>query len=94
MPYILIRHKVNDYTTWKSGFDDHGGARRAAGSQGGYVLRNADDPNEVLILLEVDDLNRARAFAASDELREKMQEAGVADQPDLFFLEEADRVNA
>lgn len=94
MPYLLIRHRVGDYATWKPGFDDHSDARRAAGSHSGRVLRNADDPSELFLLFEVVDLDRARAFVASDDTREKMQAAGVADQPDVFFLEEAHRVDA
>jgi hypothetical protein len=40
-----------------------------------------------MILFEWDDLGKARQFAQSQDLRETMQRAGVADQPDLFFLE-------
>jgi len=30
----------------------------------------------------------------SDDLREKMQEAGVSDRPDIYFLNEEDRTDA
>jgi hypothetical protein len=33
-----------------------------------------------------------RRFAGSDDLRETMQRAGVADQPDIYFLEEVEQV--
>lgn len=90
MPLLLVRHKVQDYATWKSGFDAHRGTRRADGSQGGRLFRNAVDPNEVLVLLEWDDIDRARLFALSDDLRETMAIQEVTDQPDLWFLEEID----
>jgi hypothetical protein len=51
-----------------------------------HLLRNADDPNEVILLFEADDLQKAKEFAASADLREKMQEAGVVDKPDIYFL--------
>jgi heme-degrading monooxygenase HmoA len=86
MAYILVRHKVQDYAKWKPGFDEHATTRKANGSKGGLVFRNADDPNEVLVLLEWDDLEKARQFAQSSDLREKMQEVGVVDQPDVYFL--------
>ena len=35
MPCLLIRHKVRDYGTWESVFDEHESTRRANGSQGG-----------------------------------------------------------
>jgi hypothetical protein len=43
----------------------------------------------VVILLEWDDLEKARQFAQSEDLRQAMQRAGVVDQPDVYFLNEA-----
>jgi hypothetical protein len=37
-------------------------------------------------LLEIEDLQKAREFVASDDLRERMQESGVIDKPDTYFL--------
>ena len=68
-------------------FDDHQATRRESGGKGGFLFRNADDPNETVILLEWPDLEDARRFAQSEDLRETMQRAGVAEQPDIFFLE-------
>ena len=68
MAYVLVRHKVRDYDGWKPGFDDHATTRQASGSKGGFVFRNTDSPNEVLVLLEWDDLEKARGFVQSDEL--------------------------
>jgi hypothetical protein len=86
MPFILIRHKVRDFKTWKTGYDAHQPKRTEAGLTEKYLLRGADDANEVVILFEAQDLNRAKTFAASADLREKMQEVGVVDKPDIHFL--------
>ena len=86
MGFILIRHKVRDFNTWKTGYDAHQPKRKEAGLTESYLLRGADDPNEVVMLFEAEDLNRAKAFAASAELRDKMQEVGVVDKPDVYFL--------
>lgn len=91
MPALLVRHKVTDYATWKQVFDDHEDVRRAYGCQGGRLFRNAADPNETVMLFEWDILDRARLFTQSDDLRDAMARAGVADQPDIWFLEEAGR---
>lgn len=93
MPSLLIRHHVADYSAWKAAFDAHEPARRANGSQGGWIYRNAANPLEVLLLLEWDDLERARLFADSDDLREAMAQAGVTDRPDLWFLEDEERLS-
>ena len=95
MPYLLVRHKIEDYQRWKPVFDhDHGASRKRSGSKGGWILRNADDPSELVILLEWDSLENAKRFANADDLREAMQRAGVADQPDVYFLEEVERLRA
>ena len=86
MAFILIRHKVRDFDTWKTGYDAHQPKRTEAGLTEKYLLRSADDTNEVVMLFEAADLNRAKAFAASADLREKMQEVGVIDKPDIYFL--------
>ncbi|MGH2369403.1 MAG: cyclase, partial [Chloroflexota bacterium] len=65
MPSLLIRHHVADYPAWKAVFDEHAPTRRANGSRGGWLFRDAVDPNEVLVLLAWDDLDRARLFVDS-----------------------------
>src|SRR3954466_9573925 len=91
MPSLVIRQKVADYAAWKPIFDEHAATRRANGSQGGRLFRNAADPHGVLALFEWVALERARLFAQSDDLRETMARSGVVDQPDLWFLEETDQ---
>jgi heme-degrading monooxygenase HmoA len=91
MPYILVQHSVEDYDKWKAVFNEHGATRQSAGSKGGSILRNADDSNHITILLEWDNLDNARAFAKSENLREAMQQAGVTGPPNMYFLDEVDR---
>lgn len=92
MPYLLIRHKVTDYETWKSAFDAHCVIRQANGSRGGQLFRSADNPNELIILLEWDVLEKARQFAQSEDLRAVMQQAGVVEQPAIYFLKDGEQV--
>lgn len=94
LPYILVRHKVADYGKWKPAFDAHGATREKSGSKSGPLFRNADDPNELIFLMEFDDLDKGRQFAQSDDLRETMQRAGVSDHPDVYFLEQIESVQA
>ena len=84
--FVMVRHKVRDFGTWKKGFDSHADKRVEAGLSVKQVLQNADDPNEVVLLLEATDLARAKAFVSSPNLREAMQSFGVADKPDIYFL--------
>ena len=88
MNYILIRHKVADFAKWKPVYDAHEPSRQNAGLKEEHLLRNADDPNEVILLFSTEDLDKAKAFTASDDLRQAMQKAGVSDKPDVYFLKD------
>ena len=89
---LLIRHTVATFKKWKSVFDAHGPTRKAHGCKGGLLLRSADNPNELVIILRWSDLERARRFAASDDLREMMARAGVSDLPDVYLLDELETI--
>jgi hypothetical protein len=86
MPHVLIRHKVTDFEGWKPVYDAHASARAAAGLKEEHLFRNADNSHEVILLFTAESLDKARAFAESADLRDKMQIAGVMDQPDIYFL--------
>jgi hypothetical protein len=86
MNYILIRHKVADFAQWKVAYDAHAAARKSAGLRQEYLLHNFDDSNEVVLLFSTVDLDKAKQFASSPDLRQAMQQSGVADKPDVYFL--------
>jgi hypothetical protein len=88
VPFLLIRQKVADFDTWQRAFDENAGTRRANGSSAWRIFRNGSDPGDVWVLLEWDNLMRARLFANSDDLIEELIRAGVATQPDYWLLEE------
>ena len=85
--HLLVRHKVADFAKWKPVYNDHLAARQKAGLKEVHLLRNIENPNEVILLFSVEDPDKAKAFAASDDLRRAMQKAGVSDKPDVYFLE-------
>jgi len=87
MPALLIRHRVADYSAWKRVFDEQAPTRWANGGRGGHICRDADDPTEIVILLDWDDPRRARLYSQSDELHESLTMAGITDHPDLWVLD-------
>ena len=94
MALQLVRHKVKDFAKWKPFYDEHGAARKAAGCKGARIFRTADNPNDLVILFEWDDLGKARQFAQSQDLREIMERAGVEGQPEMYFLQGIERTPA
>ncbi len=90
MASMFIKHRVADYAKWKPAFDEHEATRREYGATGHSLHRDADDPNVIIIAFRVSDLNRAREFAASDELRSAMEQAGVLGPPEIWFADDVE----
>jgi phage shock protein PspC (stress-responsive transcriptional regulator) len=86
MNYLLIRHNVADFTKWKAAYDAHAPAREQAGLKEVHLLRNSERLEEVVLMYEVKDVQKAREFGNSPDLKEAMQNAGVVDKPDIWFL--------
>lgn len=91
MAHLFIRHKVKDYTTWKPVFDGFIETRRASGEKSWQIWHPDNDPNNLLLLFEWDKLDNAHSFMANPELKAAMEEAGVVEAPEVYFLEEYDR---
>ena len=91
MVYIYVRQSIEDYARWREGFDNHAAARQAGGATDEtYVMRNVDDPNEIIVIIGWSDLDKARTFTQSASLKEAMQKAGVTGPPEVRFLEAVD----
>ena len=85
MAMMIIHHRVRNYETWRPVYDAHEPARDAAGLSNGQVFRSAKDPNDLVILFDMQDRNKAEAFAASEDLKFAMQQSGVEGEPDMQF---------
>ncbi len=90
MASMFIKHRVADYAKWKTVFDEHEALRIEHGTVGHSLHRDADDPNIIIIAFRVSDLNRAKEFASSDELRSAMERAGVLGPPEIWFADDVE----
>ncbi|MGD0250278.1 MAG: cyclase [Thermoplasmata archaeon] len=94
MPYLLARHKVRDYAQRKGVFDEHAQRRKELGSAGGVILRNAREPDEILVLTEWNELEGARTFTEWGDPVDIRPRAGLTDRPDVRFPEKIADVTA
>ena len=62
--FLLIRHKVSDFSQWTRGYDAHLPKCVEAGLTEKYLLRDAQDPNEVILLFEARDRSRFKALSS------------------------------
>jgi heme-degrading monooxygenase HmoA len=67
--------------------------RNTAGSKKYQIFHSADDANNLVLLFEWDSLDNAHAFAESEDLKQKMKEAGVIGEPDIYFLNEGEHTS-
>ena len=88
MVNVYVRHRIQDYTTWKQVFDGFAPKRRAGGEQSYKVARVVGEPNNLCLSFEWDNVANAQRFLASPELANAMQQAGVAEKPDIHIAEE------
>jgi len=77
---------VTDFDRWYSVFQSHAEAQREAGLKDLQLFRDAADPNVVVFLFKVDDLDKVRAFTESRESDEAKKESGVIGEPEVLLL--------
>jgi len=82
MVYINLRVNVADYDKWRLGFDANESSHRSAGSTGAnQFYRDVENPNNVKLVLEWAQADRAQAFLNDPHTKESMDEAGVTGRP-------------
>ncbi|MFN2266470.1 MAG: antibiotic biosynthesis monooxygenase family protein [Anaerolineales bacterium] len=86
MTSMLVRSKVEDFQTWKKGFDEGADLRTSFGGGAEQVFQDASDPNTYVAVIEWDTLEDARKFAQSPELKAAMAKAGVVGTPTVYFM--------
>ena len=94
MTYVLVRFTVEDLAKWMPVFEEAGTLRRNFGSMGVRAFSKTDSPNEVVILGEYADIEKARQMFQSQEFREATARAGVQGRPDVTFLNEVIQLSA
>ena len=83
---LLIRQKVRHFAAWKPTYDARDSLRQANGLHNYVLGRGVEDTSAVLIALRADDIEKAKAYARSTELRQAMQKGGVIGSPSFHFL--------
>jgi hypothetical protein len=86
---MFIRHKINDYGTWRKAYDAFDAERRTLGVTGAAVFQTAGDPSDVTVWHDFATLDKAKSFAASQRLKDVMKNAGVKTAPEIWFASEA-----
>jgi hypothetical protein len=86
---MFIRHRVSDFTKWRQVYEEVAPLQQGAGVVREAVYRSAEDPNDVTVMHDFASAEKARAFAASRDLKEAMARAGVIGVPTIWIAAQA-----
>jgi heme-degrading monooxygenase HmoA len=87
MAYLFVKHTVNDFGQWQTVYDSMADTKRAGGWLSGRIMRDSENPNQVVVLDEYATLEAAKTWAQNPALRVAMGHAGVIGKPEIAFLE-------
>ncbi|OGX39489.1 MAG: hypothetical protein A3G91_03615 [Omnitrophica WOR_2 bacterium RIFCSPLOWO2_12_FULL_50_9] len=88
MPLMIVQQKVKDYRAWKKIFNAAYAIRKASGERSCKIFRNTEDPNEITLLLEWDDIQNAMKYSQSKLFKEAEKKAGAITEPILYLPED------
>lgn len=86
---MFVRHEVADYAAWRKSYDAFGATQKRLGVTAQAVYQSTDNPNDVTATHDFASVEKAKAFAASPELKSAMQGAGVKGAPQIWFTTRA-----
>jgi hypothetical protein len=78
-------HKVPDFDKWLASYEANDSMRLANGVHNYVIGRSIKDPNRVMVATKVDDIEKAKAFGKSADLKQAMRKSGVTD-PVMSFI--------
>jgi hypothetical protein len=81
------KHKVKDYTEWRTLFDEDQGRLGTIGVQLVKVMRSADDPNEVHFIFDIPDFGAFLHMMQTPQSKGLLLRAGVLEQPVIYRLQ-------
>ena len=75
--YMVIKQRVADLARFQAAFDELKPKREAHGLHDIGQFRSADEPNTIIVLLEVADVERARPLERLERVHRRFRWAGA-----------------
>ncbi|HZV70972.1 MAG TPA: hypothetical protein VFG10_15555 [Saprospiraceae bacterium] len=87
-PYkaMMVRHSVSSYDTFKTVFNSKDSLRSAAAMEVLAYGRGIDEPNTIIVLSKLGDLQKAKDLAASPALKDAMMKSTATGAPTIDFM--------
>lgn len=94
MDKVIVIYEVEDYDEWRHSYDDNTANRKIHGSRESYIHRSKENPNELVLIYKWDTADNAREHFESEEVKNKMKDAGVKGEPVIYYVDEIERTIA
>lgn len=88
MVYTVFVGRVQDYDKWQPTLIEDAPIIKENGGKNVQVLRGSQDPNRLIVIMEFEDMEKAKKLLESDFLRERFQAGGVIGKPEIYFVDE------
>lgn len=76
---MIIKNTLKDYDQWRTVFDANKEMRLEYGIEEKNIYQTKADPNQVIVVMEVEDVARVQAFMKHIQETGLMDDAGVLD---------------
>jgi ABC-type sugar transport system substrate-binding protein len=86
---MFVRHEVADYGAWRKSYNSFAPIQKKFGVIYQAVYQSTDDPHDVTVIHDFHSLQKAKAFAASAELKAAMEKSGVKGAPQIWYTTRA-----
>ena len=84
---VSITFPVKDFAKWEIGYKSHDTARKKYGITDFVYGRGLEDSNMVIVINKIADVQKAKEFGASPDLKDAMKKAGVSGPPTTMYAD-------
>ncbi|MEO6730845.1 MAG: hypothetical protein ABIN01_06485 [Ferruginibacter sp.] len=84
---MIVQHKVANFAKWKQGYESHDSTRLAYGLHNYIIGKALNDANNVVVILKMDDVNKAKVLTGTQDIKDRMKNEGVIGTPSFEYLE-------
>ena len=88
MVKIMSMFEVPDFAKWKPTFMESAKMMKDAGAMNTWLFQSTDKPNMVALVMDWENMDKAKMFMQSPELMAEMKKAGVMTKADGYVLQE------
>ena len=82
---LIIQEKVANFAKWKPMYESNDSIRRSYGLSNYIIGRGMSDSNKLVVILRMDDPNKAKELTTSQGMKDRMKKAGVSN-PTFSYL--------